>query len=172
MRIFDIKSAWVNGTAQIRAQVLPDSCREPLELWYHFEGLDGPLETDADPFVAAMLPSCMLDNEPCIVDGHVSKTFFDNLPWAKNVLDDWYPFLKPVTVEARRHHIPRFDADAAGVGCCFSGDVDSWYSFLENRPQVTHLLTVRGFDIGLDNDTLWRRPGPASGRSPGPRASG
>ena len=43
----------------------------------------------------------------------------------------------------------------ASVACFFSGGVDSWYSALRNQDRITHLILVRGFDIGLDNDTLW-----------------
>src|SRR4051794_29169618 len=48
--------------------------------------------------------------------------------------------------------VPRPDAQPRGgeVACFFSGGVDSFFTLLRHREQVTHLLLVHGFDIPLN----------------------
>ena len=41
-----------------------------------------------------------------------------------------------------------------GVGCFFSGGVDSFYSALDRHAEITHLIFVHGFDIPFDDDRL------------------
>lgn len=156
MRILNVSDIWSEGTALLRAQIRPYGQRTPMELWYRFDGLDGPLEATADPFVVAMAPSCMLDMEPCGVDGHVSDILTDNLAQAQEVLSSWFDYLCPVPISSRGHDDLRPATRAEGVACCFSGGVDSWYSLLKHRDRITHLFLVRGFDIGLHNDALWQ----------------
>jgi hypothetical protein len=43
---------------------------------------------------------------------------------------------------------------AQGVGCFFSGGVDSFYTLLKHREEVTHLIFVHGFDIALENEAV------------------
>jgi hypothetical protein len=44
-----------------------------------------------------------------------------------------------------------------GVACFFSGGVDSFYSALCHRDEITHLIFVHGFDFGLEQRDLRRR---------------
>jgi hypothetical protein len=44
-----------------------------------------------------------------------------------------------------------------GVGCFFSGGVDSYYSLLKNEKEVTALILVHGFDVPLRDVELWGR---------------
>ncbi len=43
------------------------------------------------------------------------------------------------------------------MGCFFSGGVDSFYSLLTKRAEVTHLVLVHGFDIALEDAQLRRQ---------------
>ena len=155
MRIFNITDLWNDGTALLRAQVRPFGAREPMQLWYRFDGLDGPLEATADPFIVAMLPSCMYNMEPCRIDGEASQSLVANLRRAQDVLSSWYEFLSPIPIDLPHRAAPAPEVPSSGVACCFSGDVDSWYSLLKHQPRATHLLLVRGFDIGLEDDARW-----------------
>lgn len=44
--------------------------------------------------------------------------------------------------------------DGRGVGCFFSGGVDSFYSAITGSDRITHLIFVRGFDIRVGDDVL------------------
>ena len=48
-----------------------------------------------------------------------------------------------------RSRRPRPPAD--GVGCFFSGGVDSFYTLLKRRAEITHLIFAHGFDILLED---------------------
>jgi hypothetical protein len=56
----------------------------------------------------------------------------------------------PVDAEARNGSADR----GSGVACFFSGGVDSFYTLLKRRDEVTHLIFVHGFDISLTNEAL------------------
>lgn len=159
MKISNIEAICEGEVSVLSAKIEPEGAERPRELWYRFEGLEGPLEYAADPFAAAMLPFVMYQDESCVVEGTLSASLRYNLDRAQAVLSDWYDFLTPVSVipeaeTADPEGQPR--RPLGGVACCFSGGVDSWYSLLKNAERVTHLLLVRGFDIGLENDELWR----------------
>lgn len=53
-----------------------------------------------------------------------------------------------VTAEAR---VERPRQPAAGTGCFFSGGVDSFYTLLKRRAEITHLIFAHGFDILLED---------------------
>jgi hypothetical protein len=43
---------------------------------------------------------------------------------------------------------------ASGVGCFFSGGLDSFYTLLKYRDEITHIIFVYGFDIALEDQAL------------------
>ncbi|MEX0923952.1 MAG: hypothetical protein WDZ84_14385 [Rhodovibrionaceae bacterium] len=161
MRITAIEAYTEGCAATLRAAVQPARADSARDLWFRFEGLDGPLETSADPFAAAMLPFCMHEGEGCRIEGALSPVLAENMKLAQDRLAGWYDFLSPVEVAAEAETPANSwdrpdDRTDGAVVCCFSGGVDSWYSLLKNAERVTHLLLVRGFDIGLDNAALWQ----------------
>ncbi|MDX9861466.1 MAG: hypothetical protein RBS99_11165 [Rhodospirillales bacterium] len=155
MEVLDISTSERGGIAMARARLRPHDGGEPLELWYRFEGLEEPLDGMNEAVAAAMIVPCMLENEPLSLPGPLSPVFIANCVEAQRGLAGWYDDLQPITVKG-----PLGDAGtaspASGVIGCFSGGVDSWYSLLKHEARVTHLLLVRGFDVGLGNDILWR----------------
>jgi hypothetical protein len=156
LRIYDLEVSASNGATTLKARVLPEGESTARELWFRFRGVDGPLTNIADPFAAAMLPFCMHEREPLRIDGALSPVLEQNLDEAQRILASWYDFLEPVSMLPEVESSPPEDACRSGVACCFSGGVDSWYSLLRHRDRITHLFLVHGFDIGLDNEPLWR----------------
>lgn len=155
MEFLDISTAQGNGVATVRARLQPRGAAEPLELWYRFEGLDKPLDGVSEAVAAALIVPCMAEDEPLSMPGRVSRAFLANVTKAQRVLAGWYDDLHPIRVRCSAHDRGAYRR-SRGVMCCFSAGVDSWYSLLKHEQRVTHLLFVRGFDIGLGNDALWR----------------
>ena len=62
------------------------------------------------------------------------------------------PVLQEVDVRAPQRDAQR-DAGGDGVAALFSGGVDSWATVIAN-PDITHLVFVRGFDIGVEQTEL------------------
>jgi hypothetical protein len=154
MEVLEMPATWRNGIAAMQACVRPVGAAEPLDLWYRFEGLDRPLDGVSEAMAACLLPACMFEREPLSIPGTISTVFRDNIARAQSVLSAWYPRLEAVDIrpsgidDALQQRMP-------GAICCFSGGVDSWYSLLKHETRTTHLLLIRGFDIGLENDALW-----------------
>lgn len=155
MDILDVATSRGNGVAAVRARVKPRGAAEPLELWYRFEGLDKPLDGVNEAVAAALVVPCMAEDEPLSMPGGVSPAFLANVTKAQRVLTEWYDDLHPIRVRCSARDRSAYRR-SRGVICCFSAGVDSWYSLLKHEQRVTHLLFVRGFDIGLGNDALWR----------------
>lgn len=103
-----------------------------------------PLATDAAPWLAAELPVAMMLGEPLVIDRPVDLAALSNSDAAQKILTGWFPALSQVTVDAERGESGE---PAPGVGCFFSGGVDSFYSVLQHRDRITHLIFVLGFDI-------------------------
>lgn len=87
---------------------------------------------------------------------HIQRIF---LGWDRG---DAFPHLglKPVKVEAGPRTPPA--ERAKGVGCFFSGGVDSFYTLLQHLDEVTDIVFVHGFDIPLDAASLRRRASDAA----------
>ncbi|MFP6872828.1 MAG: hypothetical protein VCA55_04895 [Verrucomicrobiales bacterium] len=66
------------------------------------------------------------------------------------IIDAWHPQASAVKLSCPSGSIGQ-DAirKASGVGCFFSGGVDSFYSLLRHRDEITHLIFIHGFDIPL-----------------------
>ena len=115
-----------------------------------------PLASGATHWVPALVPVAMSIGADLTVDGPVDSTAVAGAHEAQRVLHGWYPQLRRVTIEASDEAstaaVDR--APANGVACFFSGGVDSFFSVLRHRQEITHLVFVHGFDIGIDNEDL------------------
>jgi hypothetical protein len=118
-------------------------------VFFSGSGIGG--RTGADPFVAiALLPAMVLGAE-LRVEGPVAPETIEAANRVQWLLARWFPQLRPIHVEAP----PRLsERRAAGVLSLFSGGVDSFYSALEGRGRLTHLLFVHGFDVPLKAQAL------------------
>ena|SRR5579871_282332 len=124
-----------------------------FELWYT---LSGEIPSAAFPdlgsalLCAALLPA-MRRRRSLRIDSPISSELLRNTDELQKVFSRWYG-LSAIPIEAQA--IPSRPVVEGGVGCFFSGGVDSIYSFLSNRKLITHLLTIRGADMEVDS-RLW-----------------
>ncbi|QIK49931.1 hypothetical protein G8C36_06745 [Gordonia terrae] len=111
------------------------------------------LNSSPTPWLSATLPAAMKANMSLTLAGDVDEAALDNSNRAQDVLSMWYPRHYPrVVVEAQT--TPASADRASGVGCFFSGGVDSFYSAFTRSEQITHLIFVHGFDIAIDDAEL------------------
>ncbi|KAF0970243.1 hypothetical protein NWF34_04150 [Gordonia sp. GONU] len=114
------------------------------------------LDDSATPWLSAALPVAMKVNVPIEFDGTIDEVAAENSNGAQNILAEWYP---------RHYHRTTFGSRnassttgrAPGVGCFFSGGVDSFYSAITQHDRITHLIFVHGYDIRPDDETLGTR---------------
>ncbi len=137
--------------ARIEAQVRYGDGRVEV-VWIEVPPRLAPEEPGGDAWAAAFAPLAVSLGEPLRIAASVDSTLVANLGRVMEIWHGWDPSLEPVSVEcdalASR---PGGDADAA----FFSGGVDSLFTLLRERGglpagdhvDITHLVTVHGFDI-------------------------
>lgn len=105
------------------------------------------------------IPACLPILMRCGSDG----VFLDpqdalltkNASTIQEIYHGWWPWMKRVHL---RSEVASPTVSAEGVGCFFSGGVDSFYSTLEHIDEITHLVFVKsGFDIFPPNPELSER---------------
>jgi hypothetical protein len=104
-----------------------------------------------DAFVPVALLLGMALGLPAVVEGPVSERLLETLPRARADLVGLYPGLADVALEAPRPVPGAAPGPPGGVLCFFSGGLDSFYSLLSHRDEVSHVVFVHGFDVPLDD---------------------
>lgn len=113
------------------------------------------LAEDATAFVATMLLPGLKDGEAVSTDGSVSKKFLKNTTRVMSLLSSWDKSFKKVEVSAKK--LKADTAHGKAVGVFFSGGVDSFYTYLKHRKDITHFILVHGFDIAETNSELFEK---------------
>ena len=127
---------------------------DDFRLWYRLpESYAVP--ASADPFLAAALLPAMARGEPLEIDPSLpaSPKLLKNLAIYQDIYHSWNPALKIVSIEAVTR--PAISLNA-GVLSFFSGGVDSMFTFLKRREELTHVVHIQGFDFRVD-DTSFRK---------------
>ncbi|MGH2817792.1 MAG: hypothetical protein ACRDJS_04955 [Actinomycetota bacterium] len=103
---------------------------------------------------AALLPAMRL-RAALELNSVVSETVMSGCQDIQRTLSQWEWDLDVIPIKAESITSGN-SGRAGGVGCFFSGGVDSSWSAIR-RPDITHLITVLGFDISLDSKWLAER---------------
>lgn len=114
---------------------------------------------DASPFLAAVLLPCMKTGEDIVVEGSVSPTLLKNMEKIMDLVASWDVGLKKIVIKSKviksssvtrlpHSFVARNDGKVATF---FSAGVDSFYTYLKNKKEISHLILVHGFDIPLQN---------------------
>lgn len=108
---------------------------------------------DASSFFAALLMPSMKRKEDIHVMGSVSQKLIDAERAIQTLLLGWNIGLSKSNVfvgtgKKDTHHAPF-------VGCFFTGGVDSFYTFLKHKKDITHLILIHGCDIPLENQDFF-----------------
>jgi len=156
MIINDIQKQRRDGCVELSANIkLQSAGSDQFRVWYRFPEEFSPPVTVGDAMLAAFVVPCMLEKEDITVDDVVSKELLGNLPVFQKTISKWFPVLSPVsiTVSGTHQKLP-VNTSEKQVACFFSGGVDSWYTFLKNKDEISHIICVNGLDI-RENDPLW-----------------
>jgi hypothetical protein len=115
---------------------------------------------EADFLLPLTLPSAMVTGSRLRLPGTFSPQLLSTVPKIQDIFclwaeaeESWGLEFQRVPVHAKVRSRPVADR-ASGVACLFSGGLDSFYTLLKHRDEVTHLIFVHGFDIPLTNQTL------------------
>jgi hypothetical protein len=121
------------------------------------------LDHSATPWLPPLLTAGMRKGWDITFDGPVDSTALRGASGAQKVFLDWYPKrFREVSISAEPGRVA---TGATGVGCFFSGGVDSFYSAITESDRITHLIFVHGFDIDVDDENLAERASAAARES-------
>ena len=160
-----IRDAQLHRTAE--ATVLSAKCRIRKIGWDRvYFSLSNSAQADyvhddASPFAAALLLPSMKRGEDLIIEGSVSRQFYNGMHVIMQEVLRWDIGLKPIKIEAGAlvHDSPKPARSAA----FFSGGVDSFYTYLKHKSdpvranRIISFILVSGFDIDRRNVQLWNR---------------
>ncbi|MDX2426102.1 MAG: hypothetical protein QNK15_07605 [Cycloclasticus sp.] len=78
----------------------------------------------------------------------VSPTFIHNQRRLVEIFTNWFPIYKKINIIASDS--AQVSKPSTGrVGSFFTGGVDSFYTFIKNKPEITDLIYVHGYDVKL-----------------------
>lgn len=103
-------------------------------------------------FCLALLPSKKLGVDLSL-DAPLSPRLLDSADRLKDIFCSWYP-------EYYRANflgvVPATDTPSPGngVGVFFTGGMDSFYTLLKHRDEITHVIFIHGIDVGLRDTRL------------------
>lgn len=122
-----------------------------FEVWYKLPHGSRLAEGSETMLVAALLPAMRL-GRGVRIDAPVSPRLLSTLPAIQEIFRAWDPQFKKVPIHAQPappHHAP-----GADVGLFFSAGLDSFYSLLKHRDEITQLIFVYGFDMPMSDHAV------------------
>jgi hypothetical protein len=122
---------------------------DDFRLWFRVPK-SYPTSRTGDPFVAAALLPAMAKGEKLEVDPSlsVSPRLLKNLAIFQDVHHCWNPALKIVPFDAVTK--PTFPLND-GAMSFFSAGVDSMFTFMKRREEISHVVFIHGFDFIVDS---------------------
>jgi hypothetical protein len=124
-----------------------------LEIYFHCD--DITLTDSLEACLTCALLPAMRNGGPLTVPGEVSQRLLTAVPAIVDIFRSWDSSLSAVEIQDAvpvTRNLPREQR----IGAFFSGGVDSFYTLLKRREEITDLIFVHGFDIRLDDTSLRR----------------
>ena len=120
-----------------------------------FRSPDAVLESSNEVFLACALIPAMRSGMGLDLTGPLSTRFLNASPRILDIYTTWNRSLKRVSLSG---FVPvdRTRNPSGRVAVFFSGGVDSFYSLLKHRDEITDLILIHGFDIPHDKEELFR----------------
>jgi hypothetical protein len=147
----------VGGELGVRQNAVEFELRgagQPIPIF--FRSPEPVLEASREAFLACGLLPAMKTGVDLDLAGPISARVLSALPRILDIYECFEPKLQRVSfpglvpVEKTRSPVGR-------VGCFFSGGVDSFYSLLKHREEITDVIFIHGFDIPPDDEEKWSR---------------
>ncbi|TXH88108.1 MAG: hypothetical protein E6Q71_04730 [Pseudomonas sp.] len=116
----------------------------------YFACADLALTADAEAALAMLALGAMSTSSELRVEELISQLFVENQRRLMGIFAGWFDRYRPVAIQAPRARVAS-PAGEGRVGCFFTGGVDSFYTFLKHREEITDLVFVHGYDVDLDD---------------------
>ena len=150
LRINSIDNSSRTNIVQVEFQT-PARCHD-----IYFQSEDVKLAGNLDALLTCALLPAMREALDIVAEGTVSHRLADSFPTIMSIFRAWDPSLHAVEIHGAvpAKQSPQVEGR---VGTFFTGGVDSFYTFLKHRDEISDLIYVHGFDVGLDNRTLYQK---------------
>jgi len=122
---------------------------------FFFRSQEIALHPNNEAFVAAALTACMFTGHDIQLQGSMSRRLLDSIPTITHMFQTWSPHLRRITVSGAEP-VERQPAQGGRVGVFFSLGVDSFFTLMRRREEITDLIHIVGYFERLG------RVGPAS----------
>ncbi len=125
---------------------------EDYRLWFRFPA-QYQVSARGDAFLVAALLPAMATGQPLIIENSapVSPKLLQGAGQLQDIYSQWWPFCRRVEIQAQA--APAEPCNP-GVLAFFSGGVDSCYTLLKHRAEITALAFIHGADIPLSSAAL------------------
>lgn len=119
----------------------------------HFQTDDNQLSAQLEAFLAIALLPAMKLRQPIQTSGSPNSQFLSGVEQIQDLIKSWKPGYGRVEirgVDPKENHA--FGGER--VGLFFSGGLDSFYTFMRHKDEITDLVHIQGFDIPLEERAL------------------
>jgi len=116
----------------------------------YFSAAGIPLSGDGEALLAMAVLGAMATDTDLRLPGVLSPQFLANQRQLMQTFTGWFARYRPVSITAQAL-VSRPKAATGRVGSFFTGGVDSFYTFLKHREEITDLIFVHGYDVALDD---------------------
>ena len=105
---------------------------------------EAKLSDNADAFVGPLLVPAVLAGEPLVIDPPVSARLVEQVGRVRDLLSQWFPGAATPIALSLQARADETVIPASGRGAFASGGVDSWYTVLRARHELSHVVHVHG----------------------------
>lgn len=113
-----------------------------------------PIHLSAECLLVASLFSKMLAGKEVVLDSPVDIKLLKNIEKLQNIWVGWFPEFQSIDLSSLKTCESQTEESGDFVGVFFTGGVDSFYSYLKHRDEVTHIIYVQGFDLDYKDSVL------------------
>lgn len=101
--------------------------------------------------LTAFVPAALSAGAELRTERPVDRGWLDGVDRASALMASWWDHAPTAPVAAPAARPGGADQQAAGVGLCFTGGVDSFWALLRGGHDPTHLVYVVGYDVEADD---------------------
>lgn len=148
-RIVSVDVSNADGLSTVKAEFVTGAGKRAV----FFKTGDAILTPSSEAwFFLSLLPSMKLGVDFCL-DAPISPRLLGAADRLSDIYCSWYAdFHRAGLLDAAPATI--FPAPGQGVGVFFTGGMDSFYTLLKHRDEITHVIFVHGIDVGLRDTRL------------------
>ena len=114
------------------------------EVWYRLT--QGDVASSNETLLASTLFPAMREGRSLQIRRPISPRLLGNAPTIQEIFRSWDFRSREIALDAMPGEVASSNP-GRGVGCFFTGGLDSFYTALKHKEEITHLVFVHGFDV-------------------------